>query len=78
MHNVGRRKITAAVATAIAIAVVLSGCSSSDDGNHLDVPAPQRLFVANLLRMQRRGCWLFRLVENRHGRTSQSFWGSRP
>ncbi len=31
MHNVGRRKITAAVATAIAIAVVLSGCSSSDE-----------------------------------------------
>ena len=31
MHNVGRRKFTAAVATAIVIAVVLSGCSSSDE-----------------------------------------------
>ena len=31
MHNVGRRKFTAAAATAIAIGLVLSGCSSSDE-----------------------------------------------
>jgi len=31
MHNVGRRKFTAAAATAIAIGLVLCGCSSSDE-----------------------------------------------
>jgi glutamate transport system substrate-binding protein len=31
MHNVRRRKFTAAAATAIAIGLVLSGCSSSDE-----------------------------------------------